>query len=362
MIHQGPRCVDRERLEVGKEISRAGDVRLRLRVDAAVDRVVGPLEQQALAVRHQLDARVVVFRIEIVQRFARQHHRGRDVVLHLHLVGGIEIRPQLVDPPGAVRIVADAQIVAHQFLVVELQLVAQKAVDAVHGEMLAPVVAPLRLVVALHREDQLADGLRKLAQPGVVLVGVFRRRRQQLDHGAERALRAQDRPPRALVRRPVAVDRGEIPRQDLRHLVHVAVVVLDEHRPFQQHVGDRFRDLRFAAAGDRAGLVAQRSARPRADQPPGRAGQLLFAAGRGSPTAERRRAPARKVSRDSPSAVRPAARSPRARGTPRPPARSRCSDSAGRPRSPRAAARSRSPSRRMASAKAAFLRLTVRSA
>ena len=62
------RLLDRERLEIRQEISRAGDVRLRLRVHAAMDRIVRPLEQQALAVRHQLDAGIVVRRIQIVQR------------------------------------------------------------------------------------------------------------------------------------------------------------------------------------------------------------------------------------------------------------------------------------------------------
>ena len=84
---------------------------------------------------------------------------------------------------------------------------AEKAVDAIHGEMLAPVVAPLRLIVALHREQKLADGLRKLAQPGVVFVGVLRRRRHQLDHRAEGALRAQDRPAR-FAHPASAVDRS----------------------------------------------------------------------------------------------------------------------------------------------------------
>jgi hypothetical protein len=67
VFHQGPRRVDRDRLEVGEEIPRAGDIRLRLRVDSPLDGVVGPLEQEALAVRHQFDARVVVFRVQVVE-------------------------------------------------------------------------------------------------------------------------------------------------------------------------------------------------------------------------------------------------------------------------------------------------------
>ncbi len=144
VFHQGPRRVEGEGLEIGEEVSRSGDIRLRLPVHAPVNGVVGPLEQETLAVGHQFDAGVVVLRVQIVQGFARQHQRRGDVVLHLHLFGGTEIRPQLVNSPGAIGIVAHPQVIAHQFLIVEFQLVPQKAVDAIHGEMLAPVFAPRR--------------------------------------------------------------------------------------------------------------------------------------------------------------------------------------------------------------------------
>ena len=78
---------------------------------------------------------------------------------------GTEIRPQLINPPRPVGIVAHAQVVAHQFLIVEFQFVSQKAVDPVHREMLAPVVAPLRLVIALHREDQLPSRSARAGSP-----------------------------------------------------------------------------------------------------------------------------------------------------------------------------------------------------
>ena len=177
MFHQGPRRVDRDRLEIGEEIPPAGDIRLRLRVYSPLDGVVGPLEQQALAVRHQFDARVVVFGVKVVEGPPWEHDRDRDVILHLHFLGRTKIRPQLVNPPGALRIVAHAQVIAHQFLIVEFQFVSQKAVDPVHRKMLAPVIAPVGLVVTFQCEDQLAYGLRKLACPRVVPVGVVRRRR-----------------------------------------------------------------------------------------------------------------------------------------------------------------------------------------
>ena len=129
-------------LEVGEENAGAGDVRFRLLVHAAMDGVVGALEEQALAVGHQLNARVGILRVEIFEAGPRQHHRRGDIVFHLHLLGGVEIGPQLVNAPGAVALITHAQIVTYQLLVIMLQLMAQEAVDAIDGKMLAPVVAP----------------------------------------------------------------------------------------------------------------------------------------------------------------------------------------------------------------------------
>ena len=102
----------------------------------------GRWKSKRLAIQHQLDAGIAEFRIEAAQAFARQHDRSRDVVLHLHFVGGMKIGPQLVNAPRAVLVVAHPQIIVHQLLIVELQLVAPDSVDAVHGEMLAPVARP----------------------------------------------------------------------------------------------------------------------------------------------------------------------------------------------------------------------------
>src|SRR5438132_12983325 len=68
----------------------------------------------------------------------------------------------------------------------------EKAVDAIHREVLAPVVAPLGPVITLHGEYQLARGLRQLTEPFVVLDSVLRRRRQKLNHRAEGTLQAQN--------------------------------------------------------------------------------------------------------------------------------------------------------------------------
>ena len=92
-----------ERLEVGAEEPGAGHVLLGLAVQARMDRVVGPLEQPELAVLRQLEARVPVVLAGEADQPPRGHHdRGGDVVLHLHLVGGDEVLPQLVGAPGAV--------------------------------------------------------------------------------------------------------------------------------------------------------------------------------------------------------------------------------------------------------------------
>ncbi len=138
-------------------MSGAGDIGLGLAVGAAVNRVVRPLEEKQLAILHQLDAGVLRLLVEVVQAFARQHDRHRDVVFHLHFVRGIKIGPQFVDAPGAILIESDAQVIADEFLIVEFQLVAPEPVDAIDGEMLAPLAAPFGQVVALHGENELRE-------------------------------------------------------------------------------------------------------------------------------------------------------------------------------------------------------------
>ena len=95
----------------------AGDIGLGLLVGAAVNCIVRTLEEQGFAVEHQLDAGIRIFRVEAAQTFARQHDRNRDVVFHLHFVGGMKIRPQFVNAPGTVAVVAHAQVIVHQLLI-----------------------------------------------------------------------------------------------------------------------------------------------------------------------------------------------------------------------------------------------------
>src|ERR1017187_3230222 len=118
----------------------------------------------------------------------------------------------------------------------------------------------------------------------VVLVGIVGGLREQLDDRSERSFEAEDRTARPGVWRAAAIDRRKILLEDLGHLVHVAVVVLDEHGALQHHVGHGFGDLGLAAPRHGAWLVNERSAWPRTDQPPLRARKLLF-----QPDAESRR-------------------------------------------------------------------------
>ena len=80
VFHHAPaRLIDGDRLEIGQEVARAGDIRFGLHVHPAIDRVVGPLEQQALAVRYQLDAGIVVLTDR--DRSARSRGSTTDAVI-----------------------------------------------------------------------------------------------------------------------------------------------------------------------------------------------------------------------------------------------------------------------------------------
>ena len=115
--------------------------------------------REAFAIQDQLDAGIAKFGVEAAEALARHYDRNRDVVFDLHFVGRVKVRPQLVDAPRAVFVITDAQVIVDQLLVVELQLVAPDAVHAIDREVLAPVIAPLRPVVALHGEQTARDRL-----------------------------------------------------------------------------------------------------------------------------------------------------------------------------------------------------------
>ena len=268
--------IEREWLVIRKERARAGDIGFRLPIGAAMNGVVRALEKKRFAIEHQLDAGVAEFRVQAAEAFAWKHDRSGDVVFHLHLVGRMKVRPQLVHAPRTILLVADAQVIVHELLIVELQFVSPDPVHAVDSEVLAPVFSPFRAVIALHREQQLAKSVGQAPQPGVVLVLIFGRRREELNHRAHGPFRAQNRPASSLVRRAVLVDARKICFEDFRHLIDVAVKVANEDRAFQDHVADRFRNFGLAAAGNGARLVAQRAAGPRAHQPPRGAAGLLF--------------------------------------------------------------------------------------
>src|SRR5208283_377883 len=155
---------------------------------------------------------------------------------------------------------------------------AEKTVDAIHREMFAPPIAPFGPVIALDAENKLANRLRQAAHPLVMFVGVIAGGSEQLDYRSERPFEAEDRPVRAAVRAAIAIDTRVILLEYGRHLVHVARIVSDEDRSLQQKIGDGFGNLALAASGNGGGLVTESSIRARADQPPGRAGELLFQA------------------------------------------------------------------------------------
>ncbi len=194
VFHQFLRIRRGQRLEIGNEIVRPGQIRLSLQIEAAMDRIVRPLEQAQLAVGRQLDAGVGIVRVEMGQPGSGHRDGGRDVVFGLDFACADEILAQLVHAPRTVRLDPDAQKTRHQPPPVVLELVPGIAVHHVDREMLAPVSAPLRAVKTLDHEHQRADVLRNAFQPLVVVLGVFALGgRQQLDHRAQRPFLAQQR-------------------------------------------------------------------------------------------------------------------------------------------------------------------------
>ena len=59
------------------------------------------------------------------------------------------------------------------------------------------------------------------------------------------------------------------PAQDVGRDIHVGMIVPNENGTLQDVIRQRLRNLRLAAAGDSARLMAERPVRHRSHQPPG---------------------------------------------------------------------------------------------
>ena len=184
----------RERFVIGEEMSGRGKVRLGLLVIAAVDGVVGALEEAPFGVLHEFERLPAAGARRGLELGPRHDDRGGDVVLELDLHRGMKVLAQTKRAPRAVAVESHAQVHRDELAVVALQFVGGFAVDDVHAEVVRPVLPPLRQVIALHHEHQFLEILRDGRQPFVVfgrivaLVGS-----EQLDDGAERAFGAEDR-------------------------------------------------------------------------------------------------------------------------------------------------------------------------
>src|SRR5436190_68222 len=62
--------------------------------------------------------------------------------------------------PHSTGIEPPAQLSRHELLTVALQFIARRAIGNIRRETLAPILAPLRLVIALHDEHELFDVVR----------------------------------------------------------------------------------------------------------------------------------------------------------------------------------------------------------
>ena len=153
VLDEALRIVPRERLKIGAEEPRTRHVFLGLSVEAGMDRIVRTLEEPELAVLRQFEAGVTVILAGEADQPTREYdHGGRDVVLHLHLVGRDKVLPQLVRAPCAILFTANAEVAGDEPSTLVLELVPGRAVDDVNAESAAPIVAPLRPIEALDHE------------------------------------------------------------------------------------------------------------------------------------------------------------------------------------------------------------------
>ena len=234
-----------------------------------MDRLVRALEKPVFGVVNKFDRRVGVIRVEMLERPGGHDHRGGDVVLHLHFGRGMKVFAQPKNAPGPVGLVAHAEKIGNQPAPVALQFIAGRAVDNVHAEMVAPMVAPGKFVEALDHKKQFQNILRNRPEPLVELVRVVvGGRGEQFHDRAKRTFGIENAPRVAARLGRVAEAVRVIARDQLRHQIEVLLEIRRENRAVKDGVGDGFGNFRFAAAGDGGRLVAQSWLGHGADQAP----------------------------------------------------------------------------------------------
>ena len=259
----------RDGLVVAEEAATAGKVGLGGLVVPAMDGVVGALEQPELGVLHELERRMDALRIQPLQLGTGNRDTGGDVVLHLQLEGRDVVLAEAEGAPGAIVIIPHAQELGDQALAPQSQFVGGGAVDHIDTETGTPVVAPRGLPEALHDQDEFADVRRNRSDPDIVFVAEIVAGRQQLDDRTQSAPRAENGPLILTVAGRIAESLRKIAGQHLGDPVEILNQIGDEDRAEEDRVGDRLGDLALAAAGDRAGLVAERALGAGSDQSPG---------------------------------------------------------------------------------------------
>ena len=133
--------------------------------------------------------------------------------------------------------------------------------------MFAPFRTPLGFVIALHHKHELLEILRNTFQPGIELRAEMAFvRRQQFDDRTQRPLRAQNRA--VILAGRIAETSAVISLDQLGNLVKIIFEISNKNRSGQDRVGNGLGNFRLAAAGNRAGFVAQDTFRDRAHQPP----------------------------------------------------------------------------------------------
>jgi len=98
--HHLPGVRRRQRLVVGKEIVRLDEIVFRLLVVTTMNGVIGPLKEALLTVLYELQRQMLIRTLrQVFERGGGHHGGGGDVVLHLHLHGGMEILAQTKRAP-----------------------------------------------------------------------------------------------------------------------------------------------------------------------------------------------------------------------------------------------------------------------
>ena len=176
-----------EGFEVDDEVIGACEVSFGEAVEAAVDGVIGSLEESVFAVGDEFVAEFFgEYGTEVLEGPAGYDDGDADIVFGLDFLGGCEVLAKFPGAPCVFAEQSDAEVGANESSFAEFEFVSGVSVDNIDGEVAAPIGFRAG-VHAFDYEDDGVDVIGDTGEPLIVVVGVVGGWGEEFDDAAEGA-------------------------------------------------------------------------------------------------------------------------------------------------------------------------------